>query len=193
MVRKTGKQFVFRIIAGDLKGEKITAPDLGVTRPPLSRLRKSVFDFLQPYLQGANYLDLFSGTGSYLFEAVSRGATRAVGVEKENRLVDAINRQSEALNISDRLVCLNKDVFRAIPELAVKQQKFDIIMVAPPQYKGLIERTLQTLRKSGILKPQGLLVCQHATSETKDIILAGFSDLQRRKYGNTTFTVLGSG
>ena len=78
MTERQTREFKFTIIAGEFKGRKITAPDLGVTRPPLSRLRKSIFDFLQPYLAGAAYLDLFSGTGSYLFEVVSRGVATAV-------------------------------------------------------------------------------------------------------------------
>ena len=92
-------QFRFKVIAGALKGRVITAPDLGVTRPPLTRLRRAVFDFLTPYLGSARYLDLFSGTGSYLFEAVSRGAGEAVGVELQLQLVEAINRQAELLGV----------------------------------------------------------------------------------------------
>ena len=69
----------FQVIAGQLKGRTITAPNLSVTRPPLTRVRRAIFDYLWPYLDDANYLDLFSGTGSYLFEAVSRGAANAVG------------------------------------------------------------------------------------------------------------------
>ena len=86
-------QFDFRVIAGELKGKKIVSPDLGITRPPLSRVRKAIFDYLTPYLDGAAYLDLFSGTGSYLFEAVSRGAKTGTGVEHDSRLADAINAQ----------------------------------------------------------------------------------------------------
>jgi len=189
--KSTSSEFRFSIIAGTLKGKKITAPDLGVTRPPLSRIRKSIFDSLSPYLQGAQYLDLFSGTGSYLFEATSRGAASALGIELEEPLADSINRQAENLGVADRLNCECCDVFAAIPKLAKQRQLFDIIMIAPPQYGTLIDQTLACLSSHRIVHTDGLILCQHDTSETDKIDFGSFTIDQRRKYGNTTFTVVG--
>ena len=190
MSGKKGSVFRFTIIAGSLKGRVITAPNLAVTRPPLTRLRRAIFDFLTPYLESARYLDLFSGTGSYLLEAVSRGAREAVGVEIEPRLAEAINRQAEKLQVYDRLHCLCEDVFKAIPILDAQKRVFDIIMIAPPQYVGLIDQTLQALRNHSLLSKNGIIICQHDTSETPKIDFGGFSVRQKRKYGNTTFTIL---
>jgi len=180
----------FQVIAGQLKGRTITAPDLGVTRPPLTRLRRAIFDFLWPYLEDANYLDLFSGTGSYLFEAVSRGAAKAIGVENEFRLADSINKQAAKYSVSDKLNCLCQDVFTAIPDLHKRETKFDIIMAAPPQYQGLIEKTLKRLKENPLLEKNGLILCQHDTSETGKIDFSLFVIKEQRKYGNTTFTIL---
>ncbi|UCC45517.1 MAG: RsmD family RNA methyltransferase [Candidatus Zixiibacteriota bacterium] len=180
----------FKIIAGSLRGRKISVPDVGVTRPPLSRLRKSIFDFLMPYMGGASYLDLFSGTGSYLFEAVSRGAASALGVEAEPLLAAHINAQAENLGVSDRLNCLSADVFDVVPQMGNSGRTFDIIMIAPPQYKGYIDRTLAEIQRAGITRPGGLIICQHDTSERKLLSLSDFEVVQERKYGNTTFTVL---
>ncbi len=182
--------FKFKIVAGTLKGRTIKAPNLGVTRPPLTRLRKSIFDFLKPYLEDAHYLDLFSGTGSYLFEAVSRGVTSATGVELEKQLVESINKQAERFLVTDRLSCISEDVFKAIPRFERQQRKFDIIMIAPPQYLGIIDQTLSTLREHRIVSDDHLILCQHDTSETKEISFDGFAIEQQRKYGNTTFTVM---
>ena len=183
-------QFEFKIVAGTLKNRTIKAPNLGVTRPPLTRLRKSIFDFLKPYLEEAHYLDLFSGTGSYLFEAVSRGVESATGVELEKQLVDSIKRQAEKFKVADRLNCMQEDVFKAIVRLEKQNQKFDIIMIAPPQYKGIIDKTLLTLKEHPIVTKDHLILCQHDTSETKGINFKGYEILQQRKYGNTTFTVM---
>ncbi|UCE25108.1 MAG: RsmD family RNA methyltransferase [Candidatus Zixiibacteriota bacterium] len=180
----------FRVVAGQLKGRPIKAPDLGITRPPLTRLRKAIFDFLNPYLENASYLDLFSGTGSYLFEAVSRGARAALGVEVEPILAEAINRQAEKYGVSDRLECLCEDVFEAIPKLASRGRRFDVIMIAPPQYQQLIDRTLVVLREHDVLTEDGMILCQHDTSETKKIDFLNWEIWQQRKYGNTTFTIL---
>jgi 16S rRNA (guanine(966)-N(2))-methyltransferase RsmD len=186
-----GKQFEFQVIAGKLKGRKIVAPDLGITRPPLSRLRKSIFDYLAPYLLDAAYLDLFSGTGSYLFEATSRGVVEAVGVELEPKLVESINGQAADFRVADRLNCLCEDVFEVLPKLHEQKKRFDIIMVAPPQYKKIIDRTLGLLERNPILAVDGQIICQHDTSETAIINWGRWLVRQQRKYGNTTYTILG--
>jgi len=190
MCGKKRSFFRFTIVAGTLKGKVITAPDLGVTRPPLTRLRRAIFDSLAPNLDSAHYLDLFSGTGSYLFEAVSRGARKALGIDIEKRLAEAINRQAERLHVDDRLLCLCDDVFKVIPRLVSQKKRFDIIMIAPPQYEGLIDKTLLLLQNHHILNKGGLIICQHDTSEIPTIEFAGFKIEQQRKYGNTTFTIL---
>ena len=182
--------FKFQVIAGQLKGRTITAPDLGITRPPLTRVRRAIFDFLWPYLEDASYLDLFSGTGSYLFEAVSRGAANAVGVENEFKLADSINKQAAKFGVSDKLNCLCQDVFTAIPDLTSRRCLFDVIMIAPPQYQGLIEKTLACLKENPLFKKDGIILCQHDTSETNKIDFSLFKIKEQRKYGNTTFTIL---
>jgi 16S rRNA (guanine966-N2)-methyltransferase len=190
MRRTEPSYFQFKIIAGEFKGRIIKTPNLGITRPPLTRLRRAVFDFLNPYLDSANYLDLFSGTGSYLFEAVSRGATTACGIEMDSRLAAAINEQAGLLNLGKRLGCICDDVFRAIPNLAAHGKRFDIIMMAPPQYKNLVSRTVSALRENDLRTESGFIICQHDTSETRNIDFADFAIEQQRKYGNTTFTIL---
>ncbi|MFH2047989.1 MAG: RsmD family RNA methyltransferase [bacterium] len=192
MNKKRTETFEFKIIAGSLKGKTITAPDLGITRPPLTRLRKAIFDFLNPYLDDTDYLDLFSGTGSYLFEAVSRGARTATGVELEPQLVEAINRQSVAYGVSDRLHCHCENVFDAIKRLHKSGYATDIIMMAPPQYLDLITKTLSLFKEYPILAEGGMIICQHDTSEKK-ILFQDYDILQQRKYGNTTFTILSRG
>jgi len=188
--KRANTQFEFTIVAGDLKGKRIVAPNLGATRPPLTRLRKSIFDFLRPYLEDAAYLDLFSGTGSYLFEAVSRGASSALGIELEPKLVESINRQAEKYRVRERLVCARDDVYKAIERLHGEQKRFDIIMMAPPQYGDLIDRALALMETHPVLSPDGLILCQHDTSETGKINFHDYPLFQRRKYGNTTFTIL---
>lgn len=188
--KKSYAHFEFQVIAGSLKGRRIKAPDLGVTRPPLSRLRKAIFDFLAPYLDEAAYLDLFSGTGSYLFEAVSRGATEVLGVEIETRLVDSINKQATALGVEGQLLCNRGDVFKEIERLSVMGRKFDIIMIAPPQYKQMIDRCLNLLALHPLSAPKGLILCQHDSSESDQIDFGDHEIAQLRKYGNTTFTII---
>lgn len=187
------KRFTFNIIAGSLKGRKLTAPDLGITRPPLSRLRKAIFDFLTPYLDSAEYLDLFSGSGSFLFEAVSRGVSTATGVEINDQLTRSINAQAEQFGVNEKLSCLKEDVFDCIERLDNLGCSYDLIMLAPPQYQSLVDRTVKALQNSSLLKPDGMIICQHDSSETDRIDFGDFEIEQQRKYGNSTFTILKNG
>ena len=180
----------YRVISGSLKGTQIIVPDLGVTRPPLTRLRRAICDFMQPYLPGAHFLDLFSGSGSYLFEVVSRGVASATGVEYESQLAHAINKEAMRLQVNNRLHCMCADVFDVIPQLHSEGKQYDIIMLAPPQYKGYIDKTLKVLSDFPLSTPDGMIICQHDTSETRRISFEPFEITQQRKYGNTTFTIL---
>lgn len=182
--------FQFSVISGRLKGKTIITPDLGITRPPLSRLRKAIFDYMMPFLEGSSFLDLFSGTGSYLFEAVSRGVDKAVGVERDKQLAEAINDQATQFGIQDQLSCVWADVFEQIELLEKENRKFDLIMIAPPQYQGLIDKTLKLLRRTSLYNDQSIVLCQRDTSEKIDLYPESFSLEQERKYGNTTFTIL---
>lgn len=185
-----GEQLEFAVIAGSLKGRMISSPDLGVTRPPLARVRRAIFDYLNPHLDGSKYLDLFSGTGSYLFEAVSRGAVLALGIEIESELSDSINYHASRFGIADRLSCKRADVFEELPKLCRSGRLFDIAMIAPPQYEKLVTRSLQALATNPVLTSSGLMLCQHDTAETDSIDFSPFQIVQQRKYGNTSFTVL---
>ena len=111
-------------------------------------------------------------------------------MEQERLLADAINRQAAALGVADRLRCLRDDVFRTIAHLSDDSRRWPVIMLAPPQYRGMIDRTLAALREHPLSAPGGLLICQHDSSETGRIDFLDFSIQQRRAYGNTTFTVV---
>jgi 16S rRNA (guanine966-N2)-methyltransferase len=185
----TSKTFEFHVIAGELKGRAIHAPNLGVTRPPLTRVRRAIFDFLEPYIVGQRYLDLFCGTGSYLFEAVSRGAGYCLGVELEKRLTSALESESLRLGVSRRLQFMNADVLKTLPILGDRQQPFDVIMIAPPQYQDLITKTLGVLPDS-LLAPNGVVLCQFDPSEKFVADPDRWVTLQERKYGNTIFAVI---
>ena len=109
----------------------------------------------------------------------------------QGQLVSNI-KQFPKMGIAEKLVCMEQDVFRALPRLQEQGRFFDIIMIAPPQYKGLIDRTLSAIVESDILSSSAMILCQHDTSETPELSFSGFSVEQQRKYGNTTFTVLRS-
>ena len=80
------------ITAGKYKGQKVLVPDESITRPTLSKVRMSVFNTLQGLVEfeGSSFLDMFAGSGIMGLEALSRGFSRVVAVEKHPKAAGVI-------------------------------------------------------------------------------------------------------
>ena len=83
-----------RIISGTSRGRKLVAPRNQSLRPTSDRVKESIFNILQDEIEGRVVLDLFAGTGNLGIEALSRGAKKAVFVEKEDRPYDSFKKIS---------------------------------------------------------------------------------------------------
>jgi len=100
-----------RIIGGSMRGRKLAyvpgPPATGSgpprTRPMKDRVRETLFDLLGPTVKGATAIDLFAGTGALGFEALSRGASRAVFCERHFPTADALRRSAADLGVADRV------------------------------------------------------------------------------------------
>src|SRR6185312_9689303 len=89
-----------RIIAGERKGHTIIAPRGRETRPTSDRVRENVFNIVAPWVEGAQVLDLYAGSGAMGLEALSRGAERAVFVESDKEAVRTIEQNLDKLRLS---------------------------------------------------------------------------------------------
>jgi 16S rRNA (guanine(966)-N(2))-methyltransferase RsmD len=99
-----------RIIAGEFRRRVLLSPkDASVTRPIPDRVKESLFSLLRGNCEGANVLDVFAGTGSIGLEAVSRGASRCVFVERDRRIADLLERNIETLGCEDRCELVRSD------------------------------------------------------------------------------------
>jgi 16S rRNA (guanine966-N2)-methyltransferase len=142
-----------RIIGGQWRGRKLAVPDRSGLRPTGDRVRETLFNWLQPFIAGATCLDLFAGTGALGLEAVSRGASRVVLVERERELVDGM-RAAQAWPGGERLELVCDDALAWIERGA---ESFDIVFLDPPFGAGLQERSLEALVAHGAIG-QGALV-----------------------------------
>src|SRR5436189_1333093 len=92
-----------RIVAGTHRGHTIYAPRGTDTRPTSDRVRENVFNIVGP-LDGAAVLDLFAGSGALGLEALSRGAARAVFVERDADAARTIERNLDKLRLTGTIV-----------------------------------------------------------------------------------------
>ena len=118
-----------RIIAGSHRGQTIFAPKGRDTRPTSDRVRENVFNILGA-VDGAVVLDLYAGSGAMGLEALSRGAARAVFVERDGDAVRAIERNLDKLRLTATV--LRQDAVTALAAEAASGRKYDLVLVDPP-------------------------------------------------------------
>jgi 16S rRNA (guanine966-N2)-methyltransferase len=118
-----------RIIGGHWRGSKLPVADVAGLRPTADRVRETLFNWLQQKLPGARVLDLFAGTGALGFEAVSRGATQAVLVERDPSLAASLRASVARLHAGNvEVVC--DDALHWLGREPVAQ--FDLVFLDPP-------------------------------------------------------------
>lgn len=175
---------MIKIIGGNLKGRKIFIKRTKSTRPILSRVKKSLFDTLSEKVKDSVFLDLFAGTGSAGFEAISRGAKKVVFIDKDISQVKSIRRNIELFGLK------NGEVYKAdiLKGLKWLKDKFDIIFLAPPYGKFDLENLLKIIHESEITKQNTIIILQHSKHE----ILKSdyFKIVKQKEYGETVLSFL---
>ena len=175
-----------RVIAGSAKGRPLRPPRTSATRPITDRAKESLFNILTPRIAGQRFLDLFAGTGSVGIEALSRGATSATFVERSAPALAGIRHNLDVTGLAVRAEVVGRDVFGY---LRVPPAPFDVIFVAPPQWRGLWPRAVALLdREPGWLADGAVVVAQHDPSESVPLDLANLVLSSERTYGRVRFT-----
>ena len=103
-----------RVIAGTARSLRLKTPDGMDTRPTTDRIKETLFNMLQPYLGGALFVDLFSGSGGIGIEALSRGARHAYFVENEKRALACIQENLQFTHLAEQATILKTDVLSAL-------------------------------------------------------------------------------
>jgi 16S rRNA (guanine966-N2)-methyltransferase len=177
-----------RIGSGDLRGRRLHAPKGSDTRPTGARLKKSLFDVLAPSLEGANVLDLYAGAGALGLEALSRGASHAVFVERARKAADTVRRNIDELGLEGRAELMAMDVRLAVPNLGGRKP-FDVVFADPPYATDELDRLLGALGTSELVADDGLVVVEH---HHKRELRESYDELERfrvLKSGESCFTL----
>lgn len=148
-----------RVIAGKAKGHPLVAPDGMNTRPVTDKIKEALFSSWQLQIVGANFLDLFAGSGSMGIEAISRGAEKAVFVEKDRRAVDIIKKNLKTCKFTDGYTVYKDDVFHRIESLKTADERFDIIYLDPPfTVDEIFIAVMEALSDGQLLTENGIVV-----------------------------------
>ena len=172
-----------RVIGGLAKGRKLASVPGDTTRPILDRVKTALFDILRPRLDGLSVLDLFAGSGSVGIEALSQGAARCVFLDINQKAVQTIRHNLHAAELTALAEVRNTD---AIGYLRKTCKVFDLIFVAPPQYKALWIESLHTIaERPGLLSENGEVIAQIDPREYERLSLAHLQEVRQVKHGNT--------
>jgi 16S rRNA (guanine966-N2)-methyltransferase len=179
-----------RITGGMASGRRFTLPRGLAVRPTTDRVREALFNILSP-LSGMTFLDLYAGSGAVGIEALSRGALRAVFVERNAGAVRMIRKNLEGFGFEGRCEILAMEVGRSIKLMTDRRERFDVLFADPPYGEGLVDETLRCLSDGSLVAVDGVLILQHSRRETPtEPMPAVFSMTDRRRYGETVLSFL---
>jgi len=182
-----------RVISGAFKGRRLLVPRGDATRPTSDRVREAIFGVLGD-VSDARVLDLFAGSGAMGIEALSRGAERALFVERRRATVTALRRNLTDLGLTDRASIFVGPVARA-GEALRQRGPFDLVFADPPYDMvagGQLERELAAAAKKGGTwwSPGALFVLEHRSKDRPPALAdaLGVELDETRRYGGTSVT-----
>jgi 16S rRNA (guanine(966)-N(2))-methyltransferase RsmD len=149
---------MMRIIAGTLKGRRLTPPRWDGLRPTSDKLRETLFNVLGPGIEGQRVLDAYAGTGAVGIEALSRGASHVTFVESDRRAADLIEQNLSRCGVSDRYAIIRVEFARAERRLA--HASFDVIFLDPPYGADELAGALETAAR--LASDPTLVIVEHA-------------------------------
>ena len=176
-----------RIISGLFKGKKIIEPKDSATRPLKDLTKESIFNIISHSnkfnleLSNARVLDLFSGTGSFGIECLSRGFKEVVFIENYLGILPILKKNLSNLKSIINYKIIDKDIYEENIFFNLKK-KFDIIFLDPPyKYKDL-EDLFNKIKDSNILNSEGIIII-HRHKNEKDNFLSKFNIIEEKNYG----------
>lgn len=173
-----------RIIAGSRKGHKLCGFDGMDIRPTTDRVKESIFNLIQEYIPESECLDLFGGSGALSFEALSRGASSCVCIDKDESSIAVIKKNADALKFP------NLEIVREDAMSYVKRtdKKFSVVFLDPPYNKGFIAPIISAICENNLLLKDGIILLESDFSDEHSEF-SGVKIIKQKKYGRTYVTV----
>ncbi len=176
-------EIIMRVIAGTARRLLLKTPAGMDTRPTTDRIKETLFNILMPYLPGAVFVDLFSGSGGIGIEALSRGAQKAYFVENNPKAIACIEENIKHTHLTDRAVIIKQDVFSAL--LGSIKDTIDIIFLDPPYNQGYEKKVLEVLQNTSYIKQDTLIVVETSLETSLDYATDFGFALEKEKYYKT--------
>jgi 16S rRNA (guanine966-N2)-methyltransferase len=180
-----------RIIAGQRRGHKFDGPKGSDTRPTSDLVRESLFNILGEDVAGRFVVDLFAGTGALGLEALSRGASRAVFIERKRENVALIYRNLATLRFEDRGRVITADAYRWVRSFQAIDREPLVVFLDPPyaeyeEHPRRIHELIESLVRT--LPPHSVIAAELRRTHD-ETILPGLDAWDVRRYGGTQIAI----
>lgn len=173
-----------RVITGLARGRKLETLSGDDVRPTTDKVKESIFSIIQFQIEGRKFLDLFAGSGQMGIEALSRGASKAVFVDKSKQAYNVITKNLKNVNLQENAAVFNMDSVSYISQCGIK---FDIAFLDPPYGTGLLQQALNKV--TSVMNIGGLILCESPYEEEMPQNVGDFHIRKQYKYGKIKVTV----
>ena len=177
-----------RIISGIFKGKSISFLKSKITRPLKDSVKENIFNIinhsnlLKIKLDDANILDLYSGTGSFGIECISRGARGVTFVEKDNYAIEILNKNLITLSIKEKTLIIKDRIENYLN--TKKKEKFDIIFLDPPFAENEFINEVKLIKKNKVYSKNHLIII-HRESKSQDDLNGILKPLIVKRYSRS--------
>ncbi|MGT2754414.1 16S rRNA (guanine(966)-N(2))-methyltransferase RsmD [Streptococcus ovis] len=175
-----------RIVSGNFGGRPLKTLEGKTTRPTSDKVRGAMFNMIGPYFEGGRVLDLFAGSGGLAIEAVSRGMTSAVLVERDRRAQAIVQANIAMTKESEKFQLLKMEASQA---LQVLTGSFDLVFLDPPYAKEEIVSTITQLCERKLLSEVVMVVCETDKAVELPEEIAELGIWKQKVYGISKVTV----
>lgn len=182
-LRGSGDRGLFRIIGGRWRGRRLNFPSMNGVRPTGDRVRETLFNWLQPVIEGARCLDLYAGSGALGLEALSRGAGEVVFVDRQAPSVRAIEGHLRTLG-AEGASCVCQDARRF---LRGPSKPFDVVFLDPPFGTTDWPVLCSGLADGGWLAGGARVYIEDAADAPQPVLPGGWALLRSAKAGNVRY------
>ena len=183
-----------RIIGGNLKGKKIYLPIDKNTRPLRDMVKESIFNILEHSqkikikVENSKVLDLFSGSGSFGLECISRKAKKVLFIENYPKASKILNKNIFHLNVHKQTKVLDQDCFEFLGDQKKVSEKFEIVFIDPPYKEKKINFIIDEIKNNKILNKNGIMIIHRHKSDNLELSNK-LEILDTRNYGISKITI----
>jgi 16S rRNA (guanine(966)-N(2))-methyltransferase RsmD len=178
-----------RIISGKWKGRRFYLPKGVDSRPTSDMLREALFSILVNDIdENTTVLDLFSGSGSFAFEALSRGAGHAILCDENKKCIKEIQDNLERFGASkDEYTLITSDFRQALKKLDRMGTSINVCYIDPPYKSDFYIPALEQV--DSIMNPDGIIILEHSRRDGMPQSIGELVKQRDRKYGNTIISI----